>query len=72
MRLSYHCIEYYSEDNNDNFSELVTCEGFRPSLCKISENEELSSLVVKVCEKSEELFSEGCHFDNFDIWFKAP
>ena len=70
-RISYHCIEYYSEDNNDNFSELVTCEGFRPSLCKISENEELSSLVVKVSEKSEELFSEDCHFDNFYIWFKA-
>ena len=31
-----------------SFPELVMCEGFRPSLCKISENEELSNLVVKV------------------------
>ena len=33
------------------FAELVICERFRPSLSKISENEELSSLVVKVGEK---------------------
>ena len=43
-------IHHITEKNNEDisFPELVMCEGFRPSLCKISENEELSNLVVKV------------------------